>query len=94
MILVKTVLTPPTLVPARGLRADQRLDHRVDRMGRTIATTTTVDRAGLLEFARTRHRMILLTTRADGGIQGSPVTAGVDTAGRVVIATIRSGPRP
>ncbi|SHK84149.1 PPOX class probable F420-dependent enzyme [Pseudonocardia thermophila] len=56
-------------------------------MGRTIATTTEVDRTGLLEFLRDRHRMILLTHRRDGGIQGSPVTAGVDGDGRIVIAT-------
>lgn len=56
-------------------------------MARTLATNTTVDLAGLLEFVRPRHRMILLTTRGDGGSQGSPVTAGVDTQGRIVIAT-------
>lgn len=56
-------------------------------MGRTIATTTTVDRAGLTEFLQTRHKMILLTTRGDGSVQGSPVTAGVDDEGRVVVAT-------
>lgn len=31
--------------------------------------------------------MILLTARRDGGRQGSPVTAGVDQQGRIVIAT-------
>lgn len=31
--------------------------------------------------------MVLLTTRSDGGCQGSPVTAGVDAEGRIVIAT-------
>lgn len=31
--------------------------------------------------------MVLLTPRADGGMQGSPVTAGVDSEGRVVIST-------
>ncbi|MGQ0573224.1 MAG: PPOX class F420-dependent oxidoreductase [Pseudonocardia sp.] len=56
-------------------------------MARTIATNTTVDRAGLTEFLRPRHRMILLTPRRDGGWQGSPVTAGVDAAGRIVVAT-------
>lgn len=52
-----------------------------------IATTTRVGRDELLEFLRPRHRMILLTTRSDGGVQGSPVTGGVDDRGRVVIAT-------
>jgi PPOX class probable F420-dependent enzyme len=56
-------------------------------MPRTIATTTAVDRDGMLEFVRPRHRMILLTPRADGGWQGSPVTAGVDAAGRIVVST-------
>jgi PPOX class probable F420-dependent enzyme len=56
-------------------------------MARTTATTTTVDRAQLLEFLRPRHRVVLLTPRADGGWQGSPVTAGVDAEGRIVVAT-------
>jgi len=41
---------------------------------RSIATNTQVDRAGLEEFVRTRHRVILLTTRRDASPQGSPVT--------------------
>ena len=56
-------------------------------MPRTIATNTSVDRAELIEFLRSRHHMVLLTTRADGGVQGSPVTGGVDEEGRIVIAT-------
>ncbi len=56
-------------------------------MARTIATTTTVDLAGLLEFVRPRHDVVLITRRADGGVQSSPVTAGVDDAGRIVIST-------
>ena len=56
-------------------------------MARTIATNTTVDHAGLVEFIRPRHRVILLTPREDGGWQGSPVTAGVDAQGRIVVAT-------
>ena len=56
-------------------------------MPRTIATNTDVDREGLTEFLRTRHHMILLTWRRDGGVQGSPVTAGVDDVGRIVVAT-------
>jgi PPOX class probable F420-dependent enzyme len=56
-------------------------------MARTLATNTAVDRDELLEFVRPRHRMILLTPRRDGGRQGSPVTAGVDARGRIVIAT-------
>jgi PPOX class probable F420-dependent enzyme len=56
-------------------------------MPRTIATNTAVDRDGLIEFLRPRHHMILLTWRRDGGVQGSPVTAGVDGEGRIVVAT-------
>ena len=56
-------------------------------MPRTIATNTDVDRDALTEFLRPRHHMILLTWRRDGGVQGSPVTAGVDGEGRIVVAT-------
>ncbi|MDA3630505.1 PPOX class F420-dependent oxidoreductase [Saccharopolyspora sp. WRP15-2] len=52
-----------------------------------IATNTKVDLAGLLDFVRPRHRAILLTTRADGRPQGSPLTCGVDDAGRLVMST-------
>jgi len=56
-------------------------------MPRTIATNTDVDRDALTEFLRPRHHMILLTWRRDGAVQGSPVTAGVDDDGRIVVAT-------
>lgn len=56
-------------------------------MPRTIATTTAVDRAALLDFVRPRHHLVLLTTRADGRPQASPVTGGVDEQGRIVIST-------
>jgi PPOX class probable F420-dependent enzyme len=56
-------------------------------MPRTIATNTRVERDDLIAFLRPRHHMILLTWRRDGGVQGSPVTAGVDTEGRIVVAT-------
>lgn len=52
-----------------------------------IATTTRVTREQLLEFIGARHRMVLVTTRADGRPQLSPVTGGVDASGRVVIST-------
>src|ERR1700749_4466201 len=55
-------------------------------MARTIATNTAVDRDELLEFIRPRHHAIVITTRADGGPQASPVTCGVDEQGRIVIA--------
>jgi PPOX class probable F420-dependent enzyme len=56
-------------------------------MPRTIATNTTVDLAALLEFVRPRHHMVLVTERKDGAPQVSPVTAGVDSDGRIVIST-------
>lgn len=56
-------------------------------MPRTIATTRTVDVDELLEFVRPRHHIILLTSRPDGSAQLSPVTAGVDPEGRIVISS-------
>ena len=56
-------------------------------MARKIATTTPVDRDALLEFVRPRHQLVLLTHKRDGSPQLSPVTGGVDDAGRIVIAT-------
>ena len=56
-------------------------------MSRPIATNTAVDRAELIDFLRPRHRAVLITTRADGGPQASPVTCGVDTEGRIVVST-------
>ena len=56
-------------------------------MSPTIATNTPIGRDELLDFLRPRHRAILLTTRQDGRPQASPVTAGVDEQGRVVVAT-------
>jgi PPOX class probable F420-dependent enzyme len=56
-------------------------------MGRTIATNTEVDLDGLLEFVRPRHHMIVMTWRSDGTVQSSPVTGGVDSQGRIVVAS-------
>jgi len=56
-------------------------------MPRTIATNTSVDLNALLDFVRPRHQMILLTRRRDGSPQLSPVTGGVDGAGRIVISS-------
>lgn len=56
-------------------------------MPTTIATNTNVNRNELLAFIRDRHRVVLTTTRRDGSPQSSPVTAGVDTAGRLVVAS-------
>lgn len=54
---------------------------------RTYATATTVERDALFDFIRPRHHMVLTTFRGDGSPQSSPVTGGVDTQGRLVIAS-------
>ena len=56
-------------------------------MTRNVATTTTVDRETLVDFVRSRHRVIVTTTRSDDSPQSSPVAAGVDDAGRIVVST-------
>lgn len=56
-------------------------------MSPSIATTTEVDRAAMLDFVRPRHHLVLVTSRRDGRPQVSPVTGGVDDQGRIVIAT-------
>jgi PPOX class probable F420-dependent enzyme len=56
-------------------------------MPRSIATNTAVGLEELLEFVRPRHHMILITRRAGGGPQASPVTGGVDDAGRLVVSS-------
>lgn len=52
-----------------------------------FATADRVDRSELLEFLRPRHHCMLSTRRTDGGDQLSPVTAGLDHEGRIVIST-------
>jgi PPOX class probable F420-dependent enzyme len=52
-----------------------------------FATADQVDRDKLNEFIRPRHHAVLVTRRADGSPQLSPVTCGLDTAGRIVIST-------
>ncbi|MEU9096797.1 PPOX class F420-dependent oxidoreductase [Streptomyces sp. NPDC048361] len=56
-------------------------------MSPRIASNTPAERAQLLDFVRPRHRAILLTRRTDGSPQGSPLTCGVDEAGRLVMST-------
>lgn len=51
------------------------------------ATAERPDRAGLDDFVRPRHRAVLITRRSSGGLQTSPVTCGVDSEGRLVVAT-------
>jgi PPOX class probable F420-dependent enzyme len=56
-------------------------------MARKIATATTVSREEMQEFVAARHHAVLLTRRPGGGVQLSPVTCGLDDAGRVVVST-------
>jgi PPOX class probable F420-dependent enzyme len=56
-------------------------------MARPIASDTPVDRAGLEEFIRPRHRAVLSTQKGDGSPQMSPVTIGVSPDGTILIAS-------
>ncbi|APE17339.1 PPOX class F420-dependent oxidoreductase [Mycolicibacterium pallens] len=56
-------------------------------MSPKFATADSVGLEQLLEFVRPRHHMVLTTFRADGSLQSSPVTGGVDEQGRLVIAS-------
>jgi PPOX class probable F420-dependent enzyme len=56
-------------------------------MPRQIATVTRVDADQLAAFVGPRHHQVLLTHRADGSPQLSPVTGGLLPDGRVAIST-------
>ena len=56
-------------------------------MAPNIATNKSVSLDELLDFVRPRHRALLLTRRADGSPQASPLTCGVDDSGRIVVST-------
>lgn len=56
-------------------------------MARRIATTDRIGRAELVAFLRANRRAVLLTRRASGAPQMSPVAYGVDDEGRVVVST-------
>ena len=56
-------------------------------MARTITTADRVSREEMLDFVRPRHHAVLMTTRASGMPQLSPVTCGVDDVGRLVVST-------
>jgi PPOX class probable F420-dependent enzyme len=56
-------------------------------MARKLATVDAVTLPEMLDFVRPRHRMVLTTFRAGESLQSSPVTGGVDSEGRIVIAT-------
>ncbi|CAN5829399.1 PPOX class F420-dependent oxidoreductase [soil metagenome] len=51
------------------------------------ATEHDVDREALLRFLATRHQAVLMTRRRDGSPQLSPVTCGVDSEGRLCVAS-------
>jgi PPOX class probable F420-dependent enzyme len=40
------------------------------------------------QFLREHHHAVLVTRRRDGGVQTSPVTAGLDDAGRAIVSTL------
>jgi len=55
-----------------------------------VANVATNERVGfpdLVDFLRTRHKAIVVTRRADGGTQTSPVTLGIDAQGRLLVST-------
>lgn len=56
-------------------------------MARRIATNDRIGRDELLQFLTGRHHGIVITGRADGRPQASPVTCGVDGQGRIVVST-------
>jgi PPOX class probable F420-dependent enzyme len=56
-------------------------------MPRKIATNDRVEREALLAFLAKRHHGIVITTRADGRPQASPVSCGLDSEGRIVVST-------
>lgn len=56
-------------------------------MARKYATADTVAADDLHDFIRGRHHMVLTTFRADGSLQTSPVTGGLDEQGRIVVAS-------
>ncbi|MBY6367175.1 PPOX class F420-dependent oxidoreductase [Rhodococcoides corynebacterioides] len=56
-------------------------------MARKYATAERVDLETLHRFVAERHRATLVTHRRSGGLQISPVTCGLDDAGRIVIST-------
>ncbi|MFE1951701.1 PPOX class F420-dependent oxidoreductase [Streptomyces sp. NPDC059524] len=56
-------------------------------MASNIASNDRVSRDELLDFVRPRHRALLITARADGSPQASPLTCGVDDSRRIVVST-------
>ena len=46
-----------------------------------------MDIARATAFVQDHHRAVLVTRRADGGLQSAPILAGVDGEGRAIIST-------
>jgi PPOX class probable F420-dependent enzyme len=46
-----------------------------------------VDANTARDFAREHHRAVMVTRHADGRLQTSPVTCGVDSEGRLLVST-------
>jgi PPOX class probable F420-dependent enzyme len=40
------------------------------------------------QFLRDHHHAVLVTRRRDGGVQTSPIAAGLDEAGRAIVSTL------
>ena len=60
---------------------------RSDRRAQYIASESPVHLAGLVEFARGKHHLVLATTRRDGRPQLSPVTGVLTDAGEILVST-------
>lgn len=78
-----------------GIILSARDEHRArpafpdcycDVVSPQIAVNTAVTRDELLDFISPRHHAVVITARADGTPQASPVTCGVDD-GKIVVAT-------
>jgi PPOX class probable F420-dependent enzyme len=53
----------------------------------TYATAVRPAADELTAFLRERHHCVLITRRADGSLQSSPVSCGIDPGGRLLIST-------
>ena len=60
---------------------------RDDPRAAHMASSRVVDRQGLVDFVRDRHRWVLATTRVDGRPQMSLVTGGVTGGGQLSVST-------
>jgi PPOX class probable F420-dependent enzyme len=53
----------------------------------TYASAVRPTAEDLTAFLRERHRCVLITRRADGSLQSSPVSCGIDAGGRLLVST-------